>query len=230
MGAKAEKVAKVRELTKRFGGATGAIFTEYRGLTVKDAMEVRGILRAAETRLTVSKNTLTRIAARDAGLEDAIELLEGPTAIAFIDGDPIAGGKALMDDARRFPAIVVKGAVVEGRVFGAEQAQALATLDTREVSLAKVAGLLRAPLQRIAYVLQAPLQRLAYALAERGRQGQAGTPEASEATEVSEPPEVSEAPKVSEVPEVSGASEAEDAPEASGAGEAATNDDETKEE
>ncbi len=170
MGAKPEKVRKVKELAKRFAGASGAVFAEYRGLTVKDTMEVRGLLRAAGTRLTVSKNTLTRIAAREAGLEGIVDLLEGPTAIAFMEGDPVAGAKALMDAARRFPAILVKGAVVEGRVLGAEQAQALATLENREVSMARVAGLLQAPLARMAYLLQAPVQRIAYALGERGRQ------------------------------------------------------------
>ena len=113
---------------------------------------------------------LMRLRARQAGLEGVVDLLEGPTAIAFMEGDPIAGAKALMDAARRFPAIVVKGAVVEGRVLGAEQAQALATLESRELSMARVAGLLQAPLARIAYLLQAPVQRMAYALGERGRQ------------------------------------------------------------
>ncbi len=170
MGAKPEKVEKVKELTNRFTSSAGAIFAEYRGLTVKDANELRHILRGAGTRLTVSKNTLTRIAAKEAGLEAVVGLLEGPTAIAFFEDDPLAGAKALLDSAKRFPAIVVKGAVVEGEVLGAEQAAALATLEAKDVSLAKVAGLLQAPLARIAYLLQAPVQRLAYALAERGRQ------------------------------------------------------------
>ncbi len=175
MGAKAAKVEKVKELTERFRSASGAIFTDFRGLTVKDTIELRRALRERDTRLMVAKNTLTRIAVREAGLDAAVELLQGPTAIAFIQGDPVAGAKALLEAARRFPAVVVKGSVVEGRMLGSEETQSLATLDNREVSLAKVAGLLQAPLSRIAYLLRAPLQRMAYALAERGRQ-----PDASE--------------------------------------------------
>jgi large subunit ribosomal protein L10 len=133
---------------------------------------VTATLRQASTTLTVSKNTLTRIAAKAAGMESVVELLEGPTAIAFIQGDPVAGAKALMDAAKRFPAVVVKGALVEGRPLGAEEAKGLAALDTKDVSLAKVAGLLQAPLGRIAFLLQAPMSRIAYALAERGRQAE----------------------------------------------------------
>jgi large subunit ribosomal protein L10 len=173
MGAKPEKVQKVGELTERFKSASGAVFTDFRGLTVKDAMELRRALRDAGTRLTVAKNTLTRIAAHDAGLDGVVALLEGPTAIAFFEGDPVAGAKALMDAAKRFPAVVVKGGVMEGRALGPEEAQGLATLEAKDVSLAKVAGLLQAPLSRIAYLLQAPLSRIAFALGERGRQAEA---------------------------------------------------------
>jgi large subunit ribosomal protein L10 len=173
MAPKPEKVEKVKELTKQFTSASGAIFAEFRGLTVKDTIELRRALRDADTRLTVAKNTLTRLAAREAGLDSVVGLLEGPTAIAFMHGDPVAGAKALVDASKRFPAIVVKGALVEGRAFGAEDAQALATVDPKDVSLAKLAGLLQAPLSRIAYLLQAPVQRMAYALAERGREEEA---------------------------------------------------------
>jgi len=171
MGAKPQKVQKVKELTDRFASSSGAMFADFRGLTVKDALEVRRALRAADTTLTVSKNTLTRLAARDAGLDQVLQLLEGPTAIAFIAGDPVAGAKALLETARRFPALVVKGAVVEGRLLGQEEAQGLATLEGKDVSVGKVAGMLQAPIARMTYLLRAPLQRIAYALAERGRQG-----------------------------------------------------------
>ncbi len=168
--AKPQKVEKVSELTRRFKDAQGAMFADFRGLTVKDATELRRTLHGAEASLIVAKNTLTRLAVRDAGLAEAESLLEGPTAIAFMSGDPVAGAKAIVEAGRRFPALVVKGAVLEGRVFGADDARALATLDAKEVSAAKVAGMLQAPLARISFLLQAPLQRVAYALAERGRQ------------------------------------------------------------
>ena len=97
-------------------------------------------------------------------------LLEGPTAVAFMKGDAVQGAKALLELARRYPALVIKGALIEGRVLGEDDARSLATIDTKEVSAAKVAGILQAPVARIAHLLQAPLQRIAYALAERGRQ------------------------------------------------------------
>jgi large subunit ribosomal protein L10 len=153
--------------------------------------------------LLVTKNTLTRLAVKEAGLdEQVLDLLEGPTAIAFIAGDPVSGARALVDSSRRFPALVVKGAVVEGRVLLQDQAQALATLDTKEVSFAKVAGLLTAPLGRIAYLLQAPIQRLAFGLAERGRQEGPAGPQASEPEAATEPeaaePTTAEEPTASE--------------------------------
>lgn len=167
---KPQKQAKVKELTERFRSSSGAMFAEYRGLTVKDATEVRSSLREADTTFGVVKNTLTRLAAREAGLEEALELLVGPTAIAFIGGDAVRGAKAVLEATRRFPALVVKGAVIEGRFLPEEQARALATLEAKEVSLGRLAGMLQAPLARTIYLLRAPLQRIAYALAERGRQ------------------------------------------------------------
>jgi large subunit ribosomal protein L10 len=167
---KQEKVDKVKELTERFRAASGAMFADFRGISVKDATELRRALRQADATFAVVKNTLTRIAAREAGLEEALGLLEGPTAIAFMGGDAVKGAKAVLEMGRRFPTLVVKGALIEGRVLGDEDARALATIDAKEVSLGKVAGMLQAPVARTMYLLRAPLQRIAYALAERGRQ------------------------------------------------------------
>ena len=126
-----------------------------------------------ERRFSVVKNTLTRIAAREAGLEATLSLLEGPTAIAFFQGEAVAGAKSVLDLTKRFPAFVVKGALIDGEVLGEEQARSLALpRDPKEVSLGKVAGMLQAPVARLSYLLQAPLQRIAFALAERGRQTQ----------------------------------------------------------
>lgn len=167
---RAEKVDKVRALANRFTASSGAMFTDYRGLTVKDITELRRALRGADASFAVSKNTLTKLAAREAGLEGVDELLIGPTAIAFMAGDAVAGAKALLDTARRFPALEVKGALIDGHLLDEARARSLATIDNREVSAAKVAGLLQAPVSRIAYLLAAPLSRIAYALAEHGRQ------------------------------------------------------------
>jgi large subunit ribosomal protein L10 len=167
---KAEKVGRVQELTERFRSSKGAMFADFRGLSVQDATELRRTLRAADATFVVVKNTLTRIAAREAGVEGVVGLLDGPTAIAFMAGDPVAGAKSLLDMARRFPSLGVKGALIEGEVLAEEQARSLATLDTKDVSVGKVAGMLQAPLARMIYLLQAPLQRIAFALGERGRQ------------------------------------------------------------
>ena len=167
---KPEKIERVKQLTERFRAADGAMFASLHGLSVKDTIELRRALRQAGATITVSKNTLSRIAAREAGHEGAVALLEGPTAIAVLTGDPVAGAKAFLEAARRYQQVGVKGALIEGRVLGEDDARALATIDTREVSFGKVAGMLQAPLAKMAYLLQAPLQRIAYALAERGRQ------------------------------------------------------------
>jgi large subunit ribosomal protein L10 len=168
---KAEKVDKVKELSERFKTAGGAVFTDFRGLTVKDAMELRGELRRADTTFAVVKNTLTKLAVAEAGVDEKVlPILEGPTAVAFMAGDPVAGAKALLDVARRFPTMEIKGALIEGQFLEGDQARGLATLDPKEVSVGKVAGMLQAPIARMVYLLQAPVQRIAYALAERGRQ------------------------------------------------------------
>ena len=165
---KPEKVEKVKELTNRFKSADGAIFADYRGLTVKDITELRRILGDSGTSLAVVKNTLTRLAVKSAGLDEAVELLEGPTAVAFMKGDALQVAKALLDMSRRYPALAVKGALIDGHVLGAEDARSLATVERREVSMARVAGLLQAPVARVIYLLQAPLKRIAYALSVKG--------------------------------------------------------------
>jgi large subunit ribosomal protein L10 len=170
--AKQEKVEKVRELSERFQRSSGAIFAEYRGLTVKDTLELRRALRDASGSFAVVKNTLTKLAVREAGLDEATaDLFEGPMAVAFLEGDAIKGAKALLELTRRFPSLVVKGGLMDGRPLSEADTRSLANIETIEISLAKVAGLLQAPLSRIAYLLQAPLSRIAFALAERGRQG-----------------------------------------------------------
>ena len=166
---KPAKVAKVRELAERFRTAQAAVFSGFRGLTVKEATELRHLLGARDATFIVSKNTLTKLAAKEAAIDNVDDLLAGPTGIVFSHGDPIAAAKALMEAAKRFPAIVVKGAWIEGRVLDEQNARALATIEPKEASIAKVAGLLQSPASRIAYLLQAPMQRIAYALAERGR-------------------------------------------------------------
>jgi large subunit ribosomal protein L10 len=168
---KTEKVEKVKELTAEFTSASGAVLADYRGLTVTDATQVRRGLREADARFVVAKNTLARLAAKGAGLDELLPMLEGPTAITFLKGDAVAGAKVLLDMSKRFPALQIKGALVDGTIMGEAQAKSLATLESKEVSFGKLAGMLQAPLARMVFLLQAPLQRMAYALAEHARQG-----------------------------------------------------------
>ncbi len=149
------KVQKVKALSERLTAAEAALVSDYRGLTVKDATELRRSLRDAGATFSVVKNTLTKLAAHDAGYDGLADLLDGPTAITFVAGDTVAAAKRLADAARRLPSLELKGAVMEGRVLTAEQARALATLESREVLLSRVAGLAKASLSQAAYLFQA---------------------------------------------------------------------------
>lgn len=164
--ARPEKVAAVEDITARLRDADAALLTEYRGLRVADMAEVRGALRDTGTDYKVYKNTLARIAARDAGMGDLVDLLEGPVAIAFVHGDVAAAAKALDEAARKFPVLTVKGGVVSGRIIGSDQAKQLASLEPREVQLAKIAGMLNSPLQQTANALSALLRNLGSMLAQ----------------------------------------------------------------
>jgi large subunit ribosomal protein L10 len=152
---RAEKEERVRGIAQRLSTAQGAVLTDYRGLTVQDAAEVRSALEEADARFSVVKNSLTRLAVKEAGLEDLQEYVDGPTAIAFIQGDPVAAAKALVEQARRLPALEIRGGFAEGRILGAEDIRALARLESREAMLAKLAGLAKMQLSRTAWMLQA---------------------------------------------------------------------------
>ena len=155
-----DKAAAVAEIAEAFRGASAAVLTEYRGLTVKQIVALRTAL-GADTTYSVVKNTLTKIAAKDAGLEGVEELLAGPTAVAFINGEPVEAAKALRDFAKTNPALVVKGGVMDGRALSADEVRKLADLESREVLLAKMAGALLASLSNAVYLLNAPLQQVA---------------------------------------------------------------------
>jgi large subunit ribosomal protein L10 len=152
---RAEKEAKVRGLTERLGESQATILAGYRGLTVQEAAELRAALDDAETRFSVVKNSLTRLAVRDAGLEELEALIDGPTAIAFVRGDPVVGAKRLVEQARRVPVLELRGGFAEGRVLDAEQIRTRAALEGREVMLAQLAGLAKSQLTRTAWALQA---------------------------------------------------------------------------
>jgi large subunit ribosomal protein L10 len=150
----AEKVEKIEALKERIQGSDALLLTEYRGLTVHDATELRRSL-AGQARFSVTKNTLLRRAAAEAGVVGLDELLTGPTAVAFVEGDVVATAKGLVEAAKRFPALVLKGAYLDGRVLTGDQARALANLESREVMLSKIAGMLKAEMSRAASAFQA---------------------------------------------------------------------------
>ena len=186
-----EKVAVVSEVRERLGSASGALLTEYRGLTVAEMARLRRSLREAGGEYKVYKNTLVRFAVRDLGLDELEALLTGPTAIAFVDGDPAAVAKALRDFSRVNPHLVVKGGLLGGNVLDAQRAGALAELPSREVLLSRLAGAFAAPMQQMAGLLQALPRNLAYGL--KALLDQSGGPEAP-AAEAEAPAAGAEAP------------------------------------
>jgi large subunit ribosomal protein L10 len=149
-----EKVEKVTALKERIEGSHALLLAEYRGLTVHDATELRRSL-ADQAKLSVAKNTLLLRAAGEAGLEGLDELLKGPTAVAFVQGDVVATAKRLVEAAKKFPALVLKGAYMDGKVLSADEARALADLESREVMLSKIAGMLKSEMSRAAGMFQA---------------------------------------------------------------------------
>ena len=161
--ANAEKIAAVAELADNFRESSGAVLTEYRGLTVKQLQELRRSL-GEDVSYAVAKNTLTKIAAKDAGVELDLELLTGPTAIAFIKGDPVLAAKSLRDFAKANTPLVIKGGFLDGKILTADEITKLADLESREVLLAKLAGGMKASLSNAASLFQAPLSQAARVL------------------------------------------------------------------
>ncbi|NYF17706.1 large subunit ribosomal protein L10 [Microbacterium sp. AK009] len=150
----AQKEASVAELTKQFEDSTAVLLTEYRGLTVAELKELRNTIRQ-DAEYAVVKNTLTKIAAGNAGVMGLDEGLKGPSAIAFVHGDPVAVAKGLRAFAKAHPLLVVKGGFFDGNPLTAEEVNKLADLESREVLLAKLAGAMKASLTKAAYVFNA---------------------------------------------------------------------------
>ena len=171
--ARPDKAAAVAEIVDAFNDSTGAVLTEYRGLTVKQLQDLRRVL-GENAHYAVVKNTLTKIAAKEAGVDGVDGLLTGPTAIAFINGDLVEAAKGLRDFAKANPALVIKGGYVDGASMEASEIAKLADLESREVLLGKMAGAMLASLSQAVYLLNAPLAqvaRLAGALQSQGRGG-----------------------------------------------------------
>jgi len=186
--ARPEKAAAVAEIVESFNGAAGAVLTEYRGLTVKQLQELRRSL-GANANYAVVKNTLAKIAASEAGIDGFEDLLTGPTAIAFINGDVVEAAKGLRDFAKANPTLVIKGGVLDGKPLDAKEIGKLADLESRDVLMGKLAGAMLASLTQAVHLLNAPISqaaRLAGALQAKAEQdptilaGGAGTPVAAE--------------------------------------------------
>src|SRR5215472_12309940 len=176
--ANAEKTAAVEELAGKFRGSSGAVLTEYRGLTVAQLKELRGSLKGNAT-FHVVKNTLTKIAVQEAGLGDQLApLLSGPSAVAFVEGDVAQAAKGLLDFAKANPLLVIKGGVLDGKALTAAEVSKLADLEPRDVLLAKLAGAMKATMAGAAAsfaALPAQMARLLAALEEKKRaEGPAG--------------------------------------------------------
>ena len=185
----ASNVAEVEAIKGRLEGSVAALLTEYRGLNVGELGELRASLRGSSTEYRVLKNTLTSIAVREAGYEDLVALLQGPTAVAFVHGDPVQAAKDLAEFARTHPSLVVKGGVMDGKVLGAAEVRQLATLESREVLLARLAGLLQASAQQTVNLLVAPLRQVATMTAALRGKTQGEEPSAAPATEAEAEPE-----------------------------------------
>ena len=158
--ARPDKTAAVAEIVEQFNDSAGAVLTEYRGLTVKQLQDLRRAL-GENANYAVVKNTLTQIAAKEAGVDGFDALLTGPTAIAFINGDVVEAAKGLRDFAKANPALVIKGGYVDGAPMDAKEIAKLADLESREVLLGKLAGAMLASLSQAVYLLNAPLAQAA---------------------------------------------------------------------
>ncbi|SDU08251.1 50S ribosomal protein L10 [Jiangella alkaliphila] len=161
--ARPDKAAAVAELADEFRASNAVVLTEYRGLTVKQLTELRRSL-GGNASYAVVKNTLTKIAAREAGISGLDDYLSGPSAIAFVKGDPVEAAKGLRDFAKANPVLVVKGGLLDGEPLSSEEITKLADLESREVLLAKLAGAMKASLQNAVSLFNAPLAQTARVL------------------------------------------------------------------
>jgi large subunit ribosomal protein L10 len=162
--AKADKATVVADITEQFNAATATLITEYRGLTVANLAELRRSLAPSAT-YSVAKNTLIKRAASEAGIEGLDELFAGPTAIAFVTGEPVDAAKAIKTFAKENKALVIKGGYMDGRALTVAEVERIADLESREVLLAKLAGAMKGNLAKAAGLFNAPASQVARLLA-----------------------------------------------------------------
>ena len=192
--ARSDKVAAVGEIADEFRGASASVVTEYRGLSVAQLTALRRAL-GPDVTYRVAKNTLVKRAAQDAGVDGLDALLTGPTAIAFVTGEPVDAAKALRDFAKANQGLVIKGGFMDGNALSVDEVNRIADLESREVLLAKLAGAMKGNLSKAAGLFAAPasqVARLAQALADK-RAAEAGPAEANEAAAAAQDTSVDDA-------------------------------------
>src|SRR5437763_9808294 len=182
---RSDKERVVSQLAERLRSTETLMVADYRGLTMPEIEELRTRLLEAGARFTVVKNTLTRRAAEEAGTKDVLELIDGPTAIAFLeaDGDPVAVAKVLSETARAHNVLVIRGGLLEGSVVGDDAIKQLATLPPADVLRAQLVGAVAAPLATVVGLFAAPLRDVVGVLDARIRQLQESEPQAEEPAE-----------------------------------------------
>jgi len=180
--ARPDKAATVAELAGKFRDSNAAVLTEYRGLTVAQLTQLRSNIKDHAT-YTVVKNTLTKLAAKEAGVTAFEGKLAGPSAVAFVTGDPVEAAKGIRDFARTNPQLVIKGGVLDGNPMTADEIRQLADLESREVLLAKLAGAMKASLNNAAYLFAAPLAKAARAVDALRQKLESEAAEAAPATQ-----------------------------------------------
>ena len=191
--ARPDKVAAVAEIADEFRGASASVVTEYRGLSVSQLTALRRAL-GPDVTYRVAKNTLVKLAAQDAGVDGLDDLLVGPTAIAFVSGEPVDAAKALRDFAKTNQGLVIKGGFMDGNALSVDEVNRIADLESREVLLAKLAGAMKGNLSKAAGLFAAPasqVARLAQALADK-RAAEAPAAEANQAAAVAQDADVAD--------------------------------------
>ena len=207
---KPEKVQRVAELKRRIESSDALLLTEYRGLTVSEITELRRSLAEGGTSFAVVKNTLMRRAANDAGLAEITSLLDGPSAVAFVDGDPVAAAKSVVDSAKKFPTLVLKGGFMDGKILSADEAKALASLESREAMLSKIAGLAKSEMSKAAALFVGAQSKFLSVLDAYGASLPAADTAEPAATQPQDPVEAAEPgaePEAEAEPEPDGATE-----------------------
>jgi large subunit ribosomal protein L10 len=187
--ARADKVTAVADIAEQFKASTATVVTEYRGLTVANLAELRRSLGSSAT-YSVAKNTLIKRAASEAGVLGLDELFAGPTAIAFINGEPVDAAKAIKTFAKENKALVIKGGYMDGRALSVDEVNRIADLESREVLLSKLAGAMKANLSQAAALFNAPATQVARLLAALQEKLQATAP----AEQAEAPADQAEAP------------------------------------